>query len=51
MLEFLIDSIYVVYGDHVFQQSVGIPVGTNCAPLSAGLFLNSYEAQLFTEAY
>ena len=45
MLGFLIDNIYVVFGDHVFQQSVGIPMGTNCAPLLADLFLYSYEAE------
>jgi hypothetical protein len=27
-----------------FQQTVGISVGTNCAPLLADLFLYSYEA-------
>jgi hypothetical protein len=41
MLEFFIDNIYVVVGGQVFQQSVGIPIGTNCAPLLADLFLYS----------
>ena len=45
MLGFLIDNIYVVFGDQVFQQTVGIPMDTNCAPLLAGLFLHSYEAE------
>ena len=45
MLEFLIDNIFVVFGNQVFQQSVGIPMGTNCAPLLADLFLYSYEAE------
>jgi hypothetical protein len=45
MLEFLIDNIYVVFGGQVFQQPVGIPMGTNCAPLLADLFLYSYEAE------
>ena len=44
MLEFLIDNIFVMFGDQVFQQTVGIPMGTNCAPLLADLFLYSYEA-------
>jgi hypothetical protein len=30
--------------DVFFQQTVGIPMGTNCAPLLADLFLYSYEA-------
>ena len=44
MLEFLIDNIFVMFGGQVFQQTVGIPMGTNCAPLLADLFLYSYEA-------
>jgi hypothetical protein len=31
--------MYIVFGDQVFQQSVGIPMDTNCAPLFADLFL------------
>jgi hypothetical protein len=44
MLKFLIDNIFVFVGGQVYQQSVGIPMGTNCAPLLADLFLYSYEA-------
>ena len=44
MLEFLIDNIFVIFGGRVFQQTAGIPMGTNCAPLLAGLFLYSFEA-------
>jgi hypothetical protein len=39
MLEFFIDNIFVMFGGRVFQQTVGIPMGTNCAPLHADLFL------------
>jgi hypothetical protein len=46
MLEFLIDNIFTMFGRRVFQQTVGIPMGTNCAPLLADLFLYSYEADL-----
>jgi hypothetical protein len=45
MIGFLVDNIYVVFGDQVFQQPVGIPMGTNCPPLLADLFLYSYEAE------
>ena len=45
MLEFLVDNILVVFGGKVFQQIVGIPMGTNCAPLLADIFLYSYEAE------
>ena len=41
MLEFLIDNIFVFFGGILFQQVVGIPMGTNCAPLLADLFLYS----------
>jgi hypothetical protein len=50
MLGFIVDKSYAVFGDQVFQQSVGIPIGTNCAPLLADLFLYSYEAE-FVCAY
>ena len=45
MLEFLVDNIFVVFGGKVFQQIVGIQMGTNCAPLLADIFLYSYEAE------
>jgi hypothetical protein len=45
MLGFLVNNIFVVFGNQVFEQSVGIPMGTNCAPLLADLFLYSYEAE------
>jgi hypothetical protein len=35
----------VVVGGQVLQKSVGILMGTNCAPLLADLFLYSYEAE------
>jgi hypothetical protein len=44
MLGFLIVNIFVVFGNQIFQQTVGISMGTNCAPL-ADLFLYSYEAE------
>ena len=45
MLEFLVDNIFVVFAGKVFQQTIGIPMGTNCAPLLADIFLYSYEAE------
>ena len=38
MLEFLIDNISVIFGERVFQHTVGKPMGTNCSPLVADLF-------------
>ena len=44
MIEFLVDNIYVRFGGQLFRQTVGIPMGTNCAPLLlADLFLCFYE--------
>jgi hypothetical protein len=45
MQEFVIDNIYIVVGGQIFQQSVGIPMGTNWAPLLAELFLYSYVVE------
>ena len=45
MLNFLIDNVFVQFGGRLFQQTVGIPMGTNCAPLLADLFLYSYESE------
>ena len=42
-LSFLLDNIYVRFGDAVYRQVIGIPMGTNCAPLVADLFLYCYE--------
>ena len=40
----IINNIFVVFAGKVFQQIVGIPIGKNCAPLLADIFLYSYEA-------
>ena len=45
MIEFLVDNIFVVFAGKIFQQLVGIPMGTNCAPLLTDIFLYSYEAE------
>ena len=41
--DFLIDNIYVRFGSSVFRQVIGIPMGTNSAPLLADLFLHTFE--------
>ena len=42
-LTFLLDNIYIRFGSKLYRQIVGIPIGTNCAPLVADLFLFCYE--------
>jgi hypothetical protein len=39
----LIENIYVMFGDKLFQQNIGIPMGTDCAPLLANIYLHMYE--------
>lgn len=36
-----------IFANQFFQQSVEIPMGTNCAPLLADLYLYSYKAEFF----
>jgi hypothetical protein len=45
MLGFLVDNIH--FGDQVFQQSVGILIGTNCAPLLTDLYYIHMKQNLF----
>ncbi len=49
MIEFLIDNIYIRFGGLTFRQVIGIPMGTNCAPLLADLFLYSYESEFLDQ--
>jgi hypothetical protein len=44
MLDFFIDNIFVQFSGLVFQQTISIPMGTNCVPLLADLFLHANEA-------
>ena len=39
----LLDNIYIRFGSKLYRQNVGIPMGTNYAPLVANLFLLCYE--------
>ena len=42
------DNIYIRFGTKLYRQIVGIPMGTNCAPLVADLFLICYERDFTT---
>ena len=42
------DNIYIRFGTKLHIQIVGIPMGTNCAPLVADLFLFCYERDFMT---
>ena len=45
-LTFLLDNIFIRFGTKLYRHVVGIPMGTNCAPLVADLFLFCYERDL-----
>ena len=47
-LIYLLDNIYIRFGTKLYRQIVGIPMGTNCAPLVADLFLFYYERDFMT---
>ena len=44
----LLDNIYIRFGTKLYRQIVGIPMGTNCAPVVADLFLFCYERDFMT---
>ena len=39
--------MFVLFGGRVFQQTIGIPIGTHCAPLLADLLQRAYEADFY----
>ena len=43
VLHYLLDNIFIRFGSKLYRQIVGIPMGNNCAPLVADLFLFCYE--------
>ena len=42
-MEYLINNVYIKVGNRVYCQTIGIPMGTDCAPQLANLFLFHYE--------
>ena len=45
LVRWLINNIFVILGDRCFKQIIGIPMGTDCAPFLANLFLFACEFQ------
>jgi hypothetical protein len=43
MLGYLLDNIYVKYRGSIFRQIIGVPMGTDCVPDLANLFLFVFE--------
>ena len=50
-VNWLISNIYVTCGDSMFKQVIGIPMGTDCAPFLANLFLFAYEYKWLTKKF
>lgn len=42
-IKFLVENTWFTVGKHLFNQIIGIPMGTNCAPNLANLFLFALE--------
>ena len=42
-ISFLINNIYLSFCQQLHKQIIGIPMGTDCAPLIANLYLHTYE--------
>lgn len=49
IIKWLIGNTYFKFGNLIFQQTIGIPMGTDCAPYLANLFLHSYELKFIRE--
>jgi hypothetical protein len=45
LTEFVVTNTYVMNGSILRKQAIGIPMGTNCAPAVANLYLYSYESE------
>ena len=49
-ISFIINNSFVVYKGKVFRQIIGIPMGTNCAPHLANIFLHIFECEFIERA-
>ena len=48
VLVYLLDNIFIRFGTKLYRQIIGIPIGTNCAPLVRDLFLFCNERDFMT---
>ena len=42
-VEYIIDHAYISFQNSIYRQIVGIPMGTNCAPFLANIYLHVFE--------
>ena len=50
-LVYLLDNIFIRFGTKLYRHTIGIPIGTNCAPLVADLFLFCYERDFMKSSH
>ena len=48
-VKYLMDNCYFTFGEKLFQQIIGIPMGSDPAPFMANLFLYYYESKWLKE--
>ena len=42
-IDFIVNNSFITFHSLVYRQVIGIPMGTNCAPFLANVFLHVYE--------
>jgi len=50
-INYLIDNCFIKYGNGIFQQITGIPMGSNCASHLANIFLFIYESSFVKKLF
>ena len=45
----IVDNSFILFHDKIYRQVIGIPMGTNCAPFLANIFLHTYEYDYLNE--
>ena len=48
-VNFIIDNSYIQFDGKCYRQIIGIPMGTNCAPHVANIFLHVYEYEFIDD--
>jgi hypothetical protein len=51
LVKFLVSNTFVMNGQTIRRQTIGLPMGTNCAPPLANLYLYSYESEFIDRVY
>ena len=44
-VDFLLDNVFCTFGDRVYQQELGVPMGFSCSPMLATLMLAAFEIE------